>query len=414
MPVIITNVTLIDADGIRPEAAIEIADDRIVRVGTARDFGHRLETPTLDGGGRWVLPGLIDVHVHLALDATPNCLSTPRNPDDPALWDLACRNAQLLLHSGVTTAVDCGSPGDLGVRLRDAIAEGRQVGPRLLVSGPALTVEGGHGSWFGCVAPDSPRIVEVAREILESGVDFLKVMTSGGSTPGSVAPWQACFSVSTLTALVDFAERQGVHVVAHARSATAIRSCVEAGVHRIEHVTFETGPGTVAFDEETIRLTLERGTWVDPTLPAGRRAVTTDAIGSERRRQLELAFALRDPQYRRMAEMGVPLLAGTDAGTPLVGFNDFSLGPTLLVDICGFSPMDAIKAATSWSAEALGISDVVGRLRPGMLADLIMLDANPLTDLGAFRDVVAVMKGGKWVRCIGDSITPRVPDQPLN
>ena len=397
MTLILANVTLIDDDGVEPGAAIQIVDGRIAAIGTTGDFGADPGYPVVDGTGHWVLPGLIDVHVHLALDATPHALLAPRAPDDPEVWRIACQNARLLVQSGVTTAVDCGSHGDLGVRLREAFATGRALGPRLLVSGPVLTVEGGHGAWFGRVASDSPQIVDAARALLESGVDLIKVMASGGGTPGATAPWDACFSVSTLSALVAFAEDHGLPVVAHARSVAAIRACAEAGVHRIEHLTFETGPGAVAFDEASVRTMQTRGIWADPTLPAGRRAVQSTETDEERRRQLECAFALRDPNYRRMAEMGLRLLAGSDAGTPLVTFDDFALGPELLVEICGFSPMDAIRAATSWSALAVGMSDEVGRLRPGMVADLVLVGSDPLDDIRALRDVVAVMKAGEWL-----------------
>lgn len=397
MAQLITNVTLIDADRVLAGAAIEIRDGLIAHIGARGDFEMRPDAAVLEGQGRWVLPGLIDPHVHLAFDTTPDCLATPLNPEDPQVWATACRNARAALAAGVTTVADCGSPGDLGVRLRAAFASGEELGPRVLVSGPVITVAQGHGAWFGRTAMDPPSMEEVARELLASGADFLKVMTSGGGTPGSVAPWEACYSVPTLRRLVEYAERAGVRVVAHARAAAAIRTCVAAGVHRLEHVTFESGPTAVAFDEDLARRMLASEIWVDPTLPAGRRAMALPATAPARRRQLERTFSQRDPNYRRMAELGLRLLAGTDAGTPAVTFDDFALGPELLTQICGYHPLDAIRSATAWAAESLGLDDQIGRLRPGMQADLILLARDPLTDIRALREIAGVMKGGQWI-----------------
>jgi len=391
---LLRNATLIDVRGARAieGGALLIEDDRIGAIGRADDFGEPVGAEMVaDLGGMFVVPGFIDPHVHLGLSAKPDALEQVYED-----MDQARRNAVALLASGVTTAADCGGPGLLTLQLKLALERGDAVGPRLLVSLNAVTTPGGHGLAFGVPAHGVEAARIVTRALLERGADFIKVMASGGGTRGATPATEAQFSLAELEAIVGEAHAAGRRVVAHTRATGAIRRAVRAGVDRLEHVTWEV-VGGVQFDAALATEMARRAIWVDPTLAAGVRAESTEQVASERRGELRRQFALRYPNYRRMAqESGSRLLSGSDAGTPLVGFGDFALGPELLTRIVDYSPAEALASATWWGAQALCVEDTRGTLESGKLADLVVLRADPLQDPSALRSVQHVILGGRW------------------
>jgi len=374
------------------DGAILVAGERIAAVGRSAEFGERPDGATLvELGGAIIVPGFVDPHVHVAFASEPDALERV----SPNGWDVAARNARTLLESGVTTVADCGGPGELTLRLKQAIDHGEVAGPRLLVSLNPITTRSGHCNFFGALADDADSARSVARALIARGADFIKVMASGGGTRGATPATEPQFSQASLEAIVDEAHTAGLYVAAHARAPIAIRRAVLAGVDRIEHMTFETDSG-VAYDLEIVREMVARDTWADPTLPAGVRALDSEHVGLERRTELRQQFAWRYPNYRLLAGAGVRLLCGTDAGTPLVTFDDFALGPELLSRVVGYSPAEALTSATLWGAQALGLDDSRGSLEPGKLADLVVLEENPLDDPSAMRSVKRVMLGGHW------------------
>jgi imidazolonepropionase-like amidohydrolase len=259
-----------------------------------------------------------------------------------------------------------------------------------------ITVPGGHCHHFGALAQGVEAVRRQTRRLVENGADFIKIMASGGGTRGALPSTESQFSLGELQAVVDEAHAAGRRVAAHARAPEAIRRAVLAGVGRVEHLTWEVNHG-VSYDPVVADEMARRGTWADPTLSAGYRAQRSDRVPAERRAELTRQFDWRYPNYRRLArEAGVRLLCGTDAGTPLVPFEDFALGPELLVDIVGYSPAEALRSATLWGAQALGVADSRGTLAAGKAADLVVLRENPLRLPSAFRSVDGVMLGGEW------------------
>ena len=401
MRLLLRNATLVDvrAGRGRPASTLLIQDDRIAAVGHADDFGEPddsssstgAQSHVVDLGGAYVVPGLVDPHVHLALSAAPDALDRVELDAE-----LARRNARTLLMSGVTTAADCGGPGKVTLDLKHAIERGDTAGPRLLVSLNPITTPGGHCHAFGAVARGVQSITAATRELLDRGADFVKVMASGGGTPGTTPAAEPQLDQAELEAIVQVAHARGHHVVAHARGAEAIRRAVRAGVDRLEHLTWEVHGG-VAYDPRVANEMAERGTRADPTLAAGVRAAASDLVPEARRLELRQQFAWRYPNYRRLArEAGLALLCGSDAGAPLVAFDDFALGPELLVQVVNYRPAEALAAATLWGAQALGVDDSRGALEPGKLADLVVLGADPLREPSALRSVKNVMLGGRW------------------
>jgi imidazolonepropionase-like amidohydrolase len=397
---LLINVSLVDVEHGRlaPHSAVLIEDDRIGQIGPREDFPADLTTFAVvnDLDGRFVAPGFIDPHVHAAFDASLQAVDRVADAADPRIWALATRNAAAALGAGVTTMSDCGGPGNLVPRLRQARETGQIAGPRLLTCVNPITVPGGHCHHFGALAQGARAVRQATRRLLDAGADFVKIMASGGGTRGALPASEPQFSLTELQAAVDEAHADGRRVAAHARASEAIRRCVVAGVDRVEHLTWETTAG-VSYDPTVAEEMARRGIWADPTLPAGYRALRSEQTPPDRRAQLERHFALRYPNYRRLArEAGVRLLCGTDAGTPLVGFDDFALGPELLVNVVGYSPAEALRSATIWAAQALGVADSRGTLAAGKLADLVVLREDPLRAPTALRSIDRVMLGGTW------------------
>ncbi|HEV7665543.1 MAG TPA: amidohydrolase family protein [Chloroflexota bacterium] len=383
---LLRNCTLIDVVAQRhlPHAALLIEHDRITAIGRTADFPAA--EPTVDLAGRYIAPGFIDPHVHLAFSAAADALDVLGD----ALVERAAANARTALRAGVTTLADCGSPGRLGLEFQKLSA------PRVLVSLQPITLPGGHCHHFGALASGIQQLTTTANQLLDDGADFLKIIASGGGTSGATPPWEPQYTAVELRAVVDIGHARGRRVVAHCRAPAAIRAAVAAGIDRLEHLTWDT-PSGVAYEPALAKEMAAQGTWADPTLPAGYRAARSNDIPLERRHELERHFGQRYPAYRRLTqEAGVRLLCGTDAGTPFVTFDDFALAPELLVDVAGYTPVQALTAATLWAAESLGLAADRGSLDVGKLADLVVLGQDPLTSVAALRRVEAVMVGGVW------------------
>ncbi|MEG3630813.1 amidohydrolase family protein [Streptomyces poriticola] len=374
----------------------ELIDDGavLVRDGVVADVGPRAEVaaraPHAVAGyscpGGTVLPGLIDAHVHLVLDAGPDPVATLAATDDTALVRDMAERAVRLLDTGVTTVRDLGDRNHLAVRLRGEIAAGRLPGPRILTAGSPVTAPGGHCWFLGGEARGAEAIRETVRRNVEHGVDVVKVMaTGGGLTRGGPAIWQAQFTEEELRLVVEEAGRAGLPVAAHAHGTPGIAAAVAAGVATVEHCTWM-GPGGFDVREDLVAEIAARGIAVCPAAGPGWRGFAR-RFGAERAEEM---FT----RMRRMHERGVRLLTGTDAGVGHAVFDDFVSSLEFFEHI-GFSPAEIVVLATHGTAQALGIGHDTGRLRPGCRADLVAVDGDPLTDLQALRAVRLVLQGGR-------------------
>ncbi|WP_406368418.1 amidohydrolase family protein [Streptomyces sp. NBC_01546] len=332
-----------------------------------------------------LLPGLIDTHVHLALDAGPDPVKTLQAATDTELYPGMAERARRLLATGVTTVRDLGDRGGLAVRLRDEIAGRRLPGPRILAAGTPLTGPGGHCWFLGGEVEGAEAIRAAVRRNAESGVDLIKVMaTGGGITKGGPPVWQAQFTTQELRIVVEEAKRFGLPVAAHAHGTEGIAAAVAAGVDTIEHCTWM---GRDGFDvrEDLVAAIAAQGIAVGP-------AASPDWRGFAERFGRERAEEMFD-RIRWMAQRGVRLLPGTDAGVSRAVFDDFVSSLEFFEHI-GLTPAEIIDLATTGAAQALGISHDTGRLAAGYRADVLVVDGNPLSDLRALRSVRLVLAGG--------------------
>ncbi|MDP2858746.1 MAG: amidohydrolase family protein [Bacillota bacterium] len=383
-------------DGLN-DSAIEhgvllIENDRIAYVGGGDGIsgtGH----VTVELPEHTLCPGLIDAHVHLTSDGTPE--REVVQPTGEARYQAqllrAVRNMQASLLGGVTTVRDLGAPNDLIFTLRQAERSGALLGPRIVASGANITTTGGHG-WSGgheCDTADEVR--KACRVQLKLGVDLIKIMSSGGVFTALSRSSNCQFSVDELREAVVEAEKMGKRVATHAHSKDAIKSSIMAGIHSIDHGIF--------LDDECIGLMLERGTYLVPTL-----APHTYIWGNPEIRRipqvfLEKAALIREPNFqgaRRAIERGVKIAAGTDSGIPFMTHGRVVSEVETLAYL-GMKPLEAIRTATRYASELLQVDDRVGTLEAGKVADVIAVHGNPLDRLEHLRNPVLVIHDGRVV-----------------
>ena len=374
-----------------------------VHAGSAPRGKWPAETPELDLAGHTLLPGLIDAHVHLVLpgDGTP-FEDSVREPDGVLLAS-AIRNAQIALRAGITTLRDCGSMRDTTLELRRAQRLGYVVAPRLHLCRCPVTITGGHCWYFGGEADGPEGMRGIVRRLVKAGVDYIKIMASGGGTLGTYSS-RPSYTVDELRAAVEEAHRLNRRVGIHCTCAQATRNAIAAGADHIEHAIFLVDEdGHQQFEADVADAVAQREAAVTSTLCVGHFLV--DALSArecgtaETRSVLERWRRMNDSNVdnaRRMRQAGVRHVAGTDAGWRFTPFDGLVTELELLRET-GASAGEAIVAATSAAAAAIGIAGEVGILRAGLQADMIAVAGDPLEGLAVLRHPTMVMLGGDVV-----------------
>jgi imidazolonepropionase-like amidohydrolase len=384
-----------DGTGSDPEFAdVAIEGGRIVGVTTGLDGDVEVDVRE-----RTILPGLFDCHTHVCV-SNVDLWGSVQQPFSRQFYEAAV-NLRKTLAVGITSVRDAGG-ADLGIK--EAVADGTILGPRLQISVVMLSQTGGHGDdWYPSGAhvpfmaphPGRPSGVvdgadEVRRKVRElhrAGADVIKVATSGGVLSARDDPRHAHFRPAELEALVEEATAAGMFVMAHAQGADGIKNAVRAGIRSIEHGIY--------LDDEAIELMLRRGTWFVPTLVAPQGVLdAVDAGVSLPESIVEKARMVIDihrAAFRRAVEAGVRIAMGTDSGVTPHGRN---LRELELMREGGMSPGAVLEATTRSAAELLGVDDELGTVEEGKLADLVVVGGDP-SDFAALGDRVdQVWKGG--------------------
>ncbi len=398
MHLLIADVRLIDgiADSARDHVDVVVDGDRIAAV-EAHDPGRPADARAhrIDGAGRTLLPGLIDAHAHYTFDPTEGSIDTIARRTDPQIVLAAAGHAARALRAGVTTARGAGSIRNLEVVLRDAIDAGSVPGPRLLVSGTAIGVTGGHGFKFGLEADSPAALVTATRRVVRDGADVVKViaseaamLTTTGLAPGRMVHGAPELTTDELRAVVETATELRVKVMSHAQDGESVRRSVAAGVASVEH-------GWLA-DRAAIEALAASGAFLVPTLVVTDVNRDLPGLTAAQRERQDLIERRHRSSTETAIELGVPLATGTDTGE--VGVTaDMVWREIVLLHDHGASPMAAIRAATSGAARLLGIEANVGTVEAGKLGDLVMVDGDPLADLGRLADPALVLQGGRVV-----------------
>jgi len=380
---------------VRNDQVIVVQDGRISAVGAAGTTAVPPGATVIDLSNKTVLPGLIDTHTHVTGDPTlppffGYGVSVPREALQGA------RFAKDTLLSGVTTIRNVGASGYADVALRDAIIAGDVIGPRMLASGPAIGITGGHCD-SNMLAPEFAERGEgvangvdevraMVRKNVKYGADVIKYCGTGGVFSKGDTPGAQQYTPEEVAALVDEAHMAGRRVAVHAHGAAGIKVALKAGVDTIEHASL--------IDEEGLELAKKNGAWLSMDIY---NTEYTQTAGPKRgeleeflRKDREVAQAQRD-NFRKAVQKGIKLTMGTDTG--VFPHADAPKQLAFMVQY-GMTPMQALQAATKVGAEALGIEQTAGQIAAGYSADIVAVTTNPLDDIHAMDHVEFVMKQG--------------------
>lgn len=386
---IIKNINLIDGTGkdIQRGVDIKVENNVISEIGT-----HLNGDNIIEGNGQYLLPGMIDSHVHVMLEMEPleRRLATPFSYN----FYKAIDHLKRTVDAGVTTVRDA-LGADLG--LKEAVNDGLILGPRLQISVNALTITGGHGDSYTKSGiqlpilqdgyPGLPRgicdgvneVRKKAREMLRAGADVLKVHATGGVTSATDHPDYTQFSLEELKVIVEEAQfRNNRKVMAHAQGLQGVKQCIEAGIHSIEHGIY--------LDDEAVQLMKEKEMYLVPTLLAPLSVIEfAEELGMSENSIKKSKQVMQNhiDSFKKAHHAGVKIAMGTDAGVFKHGTNLREL--ELMVEH-GMTEMEAIVSSTKTAAECLGYDEYLGTIEVGKKADFIILDQNPLEDIKVLKD----------------------------
>ncbi len=405
---------LIDTENlnVREGVTVVVEGDKIVEV---RDGYARAPkgTRTIDLKAHTVMPGLMDMHVHIEHESNPKAYEERfRKNEADVAYDAAVYARRTLL-AGFTTVRDLGGSG-VNVALRNAINAGKVPGPRIFTAEKSLASTGGHADPTNGVKRDlmgdpGPKEgvvngVEDARKAVrqryKNGADLIKITATGGVLSVAKDGQGPQFTMEELEAIIQTANDYGMHVAAHAHGKEGMKRAILAGVTSIEHGTL--------MDDEIIELMKEHGTWYVPTISAGRFVAEKAKIpGYFPAPVVPKALAI-GPQiqetFAKAYKAGVKIAFGTDSGVSPHGQNAQEF--EYMVE-AGMPPIEAIASATMRCAELLGVTDRLGSIAPGKLADIVAVKGDPLQDIRLMRQVDFVMKGGVVYKSNGKEVVPQ-------
>lgn len=406
---VIQGELLLDGTGKPPmkDAVVVIEGNKITRIAKKGDAGipQGADVEVIDAGKKTIMPGMIDSHVHIYTDGeTGGFTSLPINFNELALCMMSIPRLKLTLEMGITSLRDGGSGwGWLEVALREAIKRGDIVGPRFFATGYHLTVTGGHGHflppWLAtqkeqcgmhCDGVDAWR--KAARLNIYNGTDAVKVVASRDIiSPGMATASQP--TLEELTAAIEEAHKMGKRAIAHAQGHDAIQKVIKAGTDSVVHGFF--------MDDETADMMVKHGVFLESTNLYVKRVMEMGK-GELPDWMVEKAvetWADKKKNFKKYVDKGIKISFGSDCGVPFLKQGDNAAELAVLVEL-GMSPKDVIVAATKTASEAIGIQDKVGTLEVGKLADVIIVDGNPLDDISILSQkekIKMVMKDGEII-----------------
>jgi imidazolonepropionase-like amidohydrolase len=393
MKILLKVGRIIDGTGTEPieKGAILIHDSKILNIGRqgeVKDNGAK----TLDLGDKTVVPGLMDCHVHIC-QGYKKWTHRKHVPQEITRTLLnGIYNAKSCIEAGVLTVRDAGC-GHSGIfQFRDDISSGKILGPRILASGHPIAMTGGHAWEMSLEVDGIDETRKAVRDQLRWGADCIKFMCTGGSATKYEEITEYQLNLNEVTAGVEEAKKKSKQTLAHVGNPEGALICAEAGVDSVDH-------GTI-LDSQSLNAIKNAGCFLVPTLIAYQGIATRGEEWGMAEHNIRKARGILDSHrtsFQKAYEMGVPISTGTDLGSYMRPLGDSLIDEMELLVKYGMPVMDAIRSATLVSAQNLGIEQSVGTLEGGKLADLVVVDNNPLEDVNNLRRVCLVMKGGQIV-----------------
>jgi imidazolonepropionase-like amidohydrolase len=380
-------------------ARIEIENQRIIKIQSSSDSSVSDSDTLIDLRGHTLLPGMIDMHVHLTSSATEHGIKRLTTSQSRKVLR-GVKHAKQTLMAGVTSVRNLGAPEFIDVALRDAINDKDIVGPRMFVSGPSLQMTGGHGD-NNRLPHDIPTItrgvvdgpwagVKQVRENVKYSANVIKIKATGGVLSKGTKVGAPELSLDEMTAIVTEAHRRGVTVAAHAHGAEGIFDAIKAGVDSVEHASF--------IDDKGIELAKEKGTYLSMDIYVTEYILGEgEAVGisPENLAKERSVGGLQRENFSKAVKAGVNMVLGTDAGVYPHGDNLKQLSRMVRF---GMTPMQTLQAASINGATLLGQQQNIGSLSIGSYADIIAVKGDPIKDISVLENVSFVMKGGEVIK----------------
>lgn len=400
----IVGATLVNLDGgpYTRNAVVLIKGERIVAIGTNESVTIPAQAEIIDAEGLWLIPGLMNMHVHLGLKLPGKVAAELVNETESELALRIANSAEEILQAGVTTIRLPGNSWPpvaykhVGIALQKAISKGQAHGPRIFSAGEALVITGGHGSNTGLAYNDGPaELIKAARREISGGASWIKIMISGGVATEGGGIGKALMTPEEINAVVDTAHRFGARVAAHSGSPAATDIAIDAGIDSIEHGYF--------LDRKVLKKMKKHGTWLVPTIVVSQPASRPffEKIGSPEW-YLERLESVGKDHWKALQiaiEEGVNIALGTDQSPsePNDGTTATAREAQYYVE-AGMTPMQALRAATIEPARMLGADHETGSIKAGKYADIVGVEEDPGQDIKALRNIRLVMKGGRVYR----------------
>jgi len=390
----LTDANIVAIDGGSPirNGVLIVRDGKILAAGPAASVRIPEGAELVSMGGKWLAPGLMNMHVHLGLKLPGAEGAALANETDPQLALRMAANARKSLLAGVTTLRLVGEDHGVDFAVRRAIEKGEIIGPRIKTAGEVIVPTGGHGS----LEADGPyALAHAVREQIKQGADWIKIAISGGiaDTHGSISA--APMTDEELKTLIEVAHRNGIKVTAHNGSAEAAKQSLAMGINCFEH--------GYHLSDENLKEMKAKGVWLVPTAVVTQEGAKEfyKKIGSPDWYLERVDSTGKDhwAMLQKAIRLGVNIGLGTDQ-FPFEpnGGTTATVAEAELYVKAGMTPLQALQSGTTQTAKLLGIEDQVGRLTPGMAADIIAVDSDPTTDISALRTISFVMKNGRIYR----------------
>jgi imidazolonepropionase-like amidohydrolase len=370
---------------IESNRVVIVQDGRILSVESDVGLPAAVAETRIEFADSTLLPGLIDCHVHLAMDGTS------QRTIDPVLAAVrAVRGALDTVRSGVTTVRCVGTPGNVDLTIRDAIRDRVIIGPRVVAAGSPIAMTGGHAHTMAIEVDGADAVTAAVRRQVKAGVDVIKLMVTGGVLTPGIRPGTPQLTRDEIATAITIAHRAGRKVCGHAEGTDGVRDAIECGIDSVEHGLFEE-------NDPLLERMKSQGTTLVPTLIAYQAILEgRDALSAESVSNAELAISRNQVSFQRALKAGVVIAMGSDAGTP---FNPHGANwrETELMVQLGMSEAQALQASTLVGAELLGL-ELVGQIAPEHSADMLVVHGNPVEHISDLANVAAVWSRGDFVR----------------